>query len=132
MRRIGGLADERIMNLRPVRGVGLDEQTRCGHYHGPTDIIAIKTKCCGEYYACKDCHSELAGHGIKVWPRGEWDSVAILCGACRAEMTIAHYMACESRCPACGADFNPRCSNHYHFYFEMGGGAEQLQEKGDA
>ena len=52
------------MNLPQVRGVELDAQTRCGHYHGSTDIIAIKMKCCGEYYACKDCHIELAGHSI--------------------------------------------------------------------
>ena len=39
-----------------VLGVNLDPQTRCEHYHGPTDIIAIKMKCCGRYYACKECH----------------------------------------------------------------------------
>ena len=45
-----------------LRGVNLDPQTRCEHYHGPTDIIAIKMKCCGVYYACKDCHVALADH----------------------------------------------------------------------
>ena len=55
-----------------VRGVGLDFQTRCAHYHGPTDIIAIKMKCCGEYYACKDCHDAFAGHPIDVWREAEW------------------------------------------------------------
>jgi hypothetical protein len=33
-----------------VLGLNLDPQTRCDHNHGPTDIIAIKTKCCGEFY----------------------------------------------------------------------------------
>jgi uncharacterized CHY-type Zn-finger protein len=102
-----------------VRGVDLDAQTRCRHYHGPTDIIAIKMKCCGEYYACKDCHEELAGHAIEVWPRTEWNRIAILCGQCHSELTIDQYMQCDSVCPTCHANFNPRCANHYHFYFEM-------------
>lgn len=116
---------DRIMNLPQVRGVGLDAQTRCGHYHGATDIIAIKMKCCGEYWACKDCHVELAGHGISVWPVGEWDSVAILCGACGLELTIREYMECESHCPGCGAGFNPGCRKHYRFYFEASGGLQE-------
>ena len=115
------------MNLPQVRGIGLDAQTRCGHYHGPTDIIAIKMKCCGEYWACKDCHIELAGHAIAVWPAREWDQLAILCGGCGVEITIREYLACESRCPECGAGFNPGCRKHYQFYFEVG---EELQEQG--
>ena len=118
------------MNLPQVRGLGLDAQTRCGHYHGATDIIAIKMKCCGEYWACKDCHIELAGHAISVWPVGEWDQVAILCGACGVELTIREYMGCESCSPECGARFNPGCQKHYHFYFETRGRAEELQEQG--
>jgi uncharacterized CHY-type Zn-finger protein len=103
-----------------VHGADLDAQTRCRHYHGPTDIIAIKMKCCGEYYACKDCHEELAGHALATWPRAEWLAAkAILCGACGGELTIAEYFASDSICPRCGAAFNPRCANHYHFYFEM-------------
>ena len=100
-----------------VRGVNLDVQTRCEHYRGPTDIIAIKMKCCGVYYACKDCHEALAGHAIEVWPETEWERRAILCGACHAELTIHQYLKCESRCPGCGEKFNPGCRNHYHFYF---------------
>jgi uncharacterized CHY-type Zn-finger protein len=101
-----------------VRGVNLDRQTRCEHYQGPTDIIAIKMKCCGVYYACKDCHAALAGHEIRVWPQTEWDQQAILCGGCGTEFTIHQYLRSESRCPACGAPFNPGCRNHYHFYFQ--------------
>jgi len=100
-----------------VRGVNLDPQTRCEHYHGPTDIIAIKMKCCGAYYACKDCHDALAGHPIEVWPQSEWEQKAILCGACDAELTIHQYMQCESCCPNCREHFNSGCRNHYHFYF---------------
>jgi uncharacterized CHY-type Zn-finger protein len=106
-------------NLPEVHGVNLDPQTRCGHYHGPTDIIAIRMKCCGVYYACKDCHNALADHPIEVWPEREWDQRAILCGACGLELTIHQYMKSESRCPACREPFNPRCRNHYHIYFEI-------------
>jgi uncharacterized CHY-type Zn-finger protein len=102
-----------------VRGVDVDANTRCGHYHGPTDINAIKMKCCGEYYACKDCHVEQAGHAIRVWPRNEWSTPAILCGNCNTELTINEYLASNSSCPHCSARFNTRCSNHYHFYFDM-------------
>jgi uncharacterized CHY-type Zn-finger protein len=108
-----------------VRGVDLDANTRCRHYHGPTDIIAIKMKCCGEYYACKDCHEEQAGHTIQVWPQNEWSTPAILCGNCNAELTINEYLASNSSCPNCSAHFNPRCSNHYHFYFDMPAPAAQ-------
>jgi uncharacterized CHY-type Zn-finger protein len=101
-----------------VRGANLDANTRCRHYHGPTDIIAIRMKCCGEYYACKDCHEELAGHPIEVWPHAEWNREAILCGKCAVELTINQYMNCDSQCPSCRTHFNPGCRNHYHFYFE--------------
>ncbi|HEY6386383.1 MAG TPA: CHY zinc finger protein [Candidatus Acidoferrum sp.] len=52
-----------------VLGLNLDPQTRCAHYHGPSDIISIKMKCCGIYYACKDCHEALAAILLKSGPR---------------------------------------------------------------
>ena len=79
--------------------------------------MAIKMQCCGVYYACKDCHDELSGHAITVWPRSEWNERAILCGACGAELTIREYLECETRCPGCGAAFNPGCEKHWKFYF---------------
>jgi uncharacterized CHY-type Zn-finger protein len=106
------------VSIPEVQGVDADHQTRCSHYHGPTDIIAIKMKCCGVYYACKDCHEALANHGIETWPEAEWREKAILCGACGAELTILQYMESGSSCPECAAEFNPRCRNHYHFYFD--------------
>lgn len=101
-----------------VIGIDLDLETRCAHYHGPLDIVAIKMKCCGTYYACKDCHSALSGHEIEAWPRTEWSAKAVLCGRCWTEMTIQEYMASDYRCPACSAEMNPGCAKHYRFYFE--------------
>ena len=112
-------AQAMVTTLPEVRGVNLDPQTRCEHYHGPTDIVAIKMKCCGVYYACKDCHNALADHQIEVWPEREWGQPAILCGACGVELTIHQYMQSENRCPGCPAQFNPGCRNHYHLYFEV-------------
>ena len=101
-----------------MNGVGVDAQTRCIHYRKPLDVIAIKMRCCGAYYACKDCHDAVTGHAIEVWPRAELDQAAVLCGVCGTELTIRQYLACANQCPACNAMFNPGCRNHYHFYFE--------------
>lgn len=100
-----------------IHGLHLDSHTRCLHYHSPLDIIAIKMKCCGLFYACKDCHDALANHAIEPWPASEFHEPAILCGACRSILSISSYLQCNSRCPACQAPFNPACRNHYHFYF---------------
>ena len=102
-----------------VRGLDLDPQNRCIHYHSARDIVAIKTKCCGVFYACKDCHNALADHGLVVWPSSEWDHTAVLCGNCETELTIREYLGCDSACPSCRADFNPGCRHHLHFYFDM-------------
>lgn len=110
-----------MLPARPeVRGIDLDAQTRCAHYRTALDIIAIKMKCCGMYYACKQCHEELAGHAIEVWPQAEWNELAVLCGACHGELSIESYMASGYACPSCGAGFNPGCRNHYQFYFAAG------------
>ena len=118
------------MALTPpsVRGVNLDSQTRCQHYRGPVDIVAIKMKCCDLYYACKDCHDTLADHPIAIWPENEWNQPAVLCGACSAVLTILQYMQSDFRCPACRAQFNSRCRNHYHYYFQVPQVAEQRQD----
>jgi uncharacterized CHY-type Zn-finger protein len=102
-----------------VEGVDVDAQTGCAHYRTPRDVIAIKMRCCGIYYACKDCHDALAGHAIRAWPQAEWDAKAVLCGACGHEMSVREYLGCANTCPVCAAAFNPGCQGHYHFYFEM-------------
>jgi len=101
-----------------VKGLDLDAQTRCLHYRGPTDIIAIKMRCCETWYACIDCHAALAGHSAMVWPRSEWHRLAVRCGVCAATLTVTEYLESGNRCPGCGSGFNPGCRNHYHLYFE--------------
>jgi uncharacterized CHY-type Zn-finger protein len=100
-----------------VLGRTVDDQTRCAHYSGPTDIVAIKFKCCGSYYPCFQCHRDGAGHDAQQWPADEWDEKAILCGVCGTEQTIRTYLAVRS-CPTCDSDFNEGCRLHRHLYFE--------------
>jgi uncharacterized CHY-type Zn-finger protein len=102
----------------PVLGLHVDPQGRCAHWHGPLDVVGLRLACCEAYYACRDCHDALTGHPAKVWPRESRDRRAALCGVCGAEMTVAAYLACEDRCPGCGAPFNPGCRSHRHLYFE--------------
>ncbi|MBS1609081.1 MAG: hypothetical protein JSS70_10065 [Bacteroidetes bacterium] len=102
-----------------VKGKTTDNQTRCVHYHSSFDIIAIKFKCCNEYYPCYFCHMEEAGHEVVRWQKEEFNQKAILCGNCRKELTIEEYFNCTYQCPHCKAAFNPKCSNHNHLYFEI-------------
>ena len=102
-----------------VKGKPIDEYTRCVHYQTPLDVIAIKFKCCNEYYPCYECHEEVAGHKSEVWKSIEFDTKAILCGICNHELTIHEYLASSNRCPHCHSAFNPNCSKHYHLYFEI-------------
>ena len=104
-----------------VLGKLIDHQTRCEHYHSPLDVIAIKFKCCREYYPCISCHEETSGHPAQVWPATEFGTKAVLCGVCNLEMTIDQYLNSGSTCPTCGARFNPGCLIHSNFYFERQG-----------
>jgi uncharacterized CHY-type Zn-finger protein len=101
-----------------VKGLLVDEETRCEHYHTDKDIIAIKFPCCDTYYPCYECHDAVADHPALVWRRDQFHERAIFCGACGHELTIAEYLACDYECPACQSKFNPRCENHYPWYFE--------------
>jgi len=105
---------------KPVCGIDLDSETRCAHWRTAFDIIAIKMKCCGIYYACKECHDALADHPAEIRQQSMWDDPAVLCGACKTELPIRDSLECKNVCPVCGARFNPGCRNHYHYYFEMG------------
>lgn len=102
-----------------VLGTDVDAQTRCGHYHSEIDIIAIKFKCCGQWFPCYECHTEHAAHPAQVWLIGERETPAILCGDCGYQLTITEYFNCAAVCPRCRNQFNPGCANHYDLYFEV-------------
>ncbi|WP_420456176.1 CHY zinc finger protein [Rubrivirga sp.] len=102
----------------PLRGVGVDAETRCAHYDGPLDVIALRFGCCGVFYPCHRCHDEAAGHVAEVWPRARFDEPSVLCGACRATLTWPAYLGSGHACPACGAGFNPGCAVHHDRYAE--------------
>ena len=104
----------------------IDKEGRCGHYHSPLDIIAIRLKCCNHYYACIYCHQENEHHAPEVWQKNEFTEKAVMCGHCNTLLTIHEYLASGNRCPACNAAFNPACANHYHYYFDMPGKDETL------
>lgn len=113
-----------IAGGRPVRGVDPDPETRCAHYRGPLDRVAIRLPCCEPWYCCHACHETLADHPASRWPPEEFGRRAVLCGTCRAELTIRGYLEGDDRCPACGAGFNPGCRGHRPLYFgsEAAGG----------
>lgn len=100
-----------------VLGPTVDDETRCIHYRTDLDVIAIRFACCGEFYPCHLCHAETADHPAQQWPVADRGEHAVLCGVCRATLTIADYLASDS-CPRCAAAFNPGCALHAPLYFE--------------
>lgn len=102
-----------------LKGKLIDNQTRCEHYHSEKDIIAIKFKCCNTYYPCFECHQETTHHQPQTWKKEEFETLAILCGNCKTEISINSYLKSEYHCPNCKAAFNSNCSKHYHLYFAV-------------
>jgi len=101
-----------------LRGVAVDEGTRCRHWHDEVDVVALRFACCDTYYPCFECHAGTANHEPEQWPRDRFDEPAVLCGVCREELTADAYLDSDDQCPACGAAFNPGCREHRHLYFE--------------
>jgi uncharacterized CHY-type Zn-finger protein len=102
----------------PLRGIAVDPETRCTHYDGSRDVVALRFGCCEAYYPCHRCHDETADHPAQPWPRDRFDEPAVLCGVCRTALTARAYLASDHVCPACGAAFNPGCAAHRDLYFE--------------
>lgn len=107
------------VSAKKIHGLDLNDQTGCVHYHTVVDIVAIKFKCCGRYYACHACHCELEVHPVQRWTPDEFSIQAILCGKCGHEQTIHDYLTCSTQCPNCNAPFNQGCKNHQHLYFAL-------------
>jgi uncharacterized CHY-type Zn-finger protein len=109
----------------------VDAETRCIHYGGPTDVVALRLACCDAFYPCHRCHAEATDHPAQVWPRARFDEPSILCGACRTTMTWPAYLASDHACPACGAAFNPGCAAHTDRYAEVDDPSLRQGEAGD-
>ncbi len=103
-----------------IRVWGIAPQSQgCVHYRSSKDVIAIRMKCCGRFYACVECHNQLESHPAEPYFATEFETRAVLCRKCGALLTIRKYLNCNFRCPACGAEFNPGCQKHYHYYFQL-------------
>ncbi|UIO98819.1 CHY zinc finger protein [Halobaculum sp. CBA1158] len=109
---------ERIVHGTLVRGVDVDSATRCAHYDGPRDVIALRFGCCESFVPCSACHDAVADHPAEPWPRERFDEPAVLCGGCGERLSVRAYLDCGFACPACGIEFNPGCASHYDRYFE--------------
>jgi len=111
-----GAKAPRPLGARVVHGRTVDDQTRCVHYAGPLDVLAILFPCCDRWYPCRECHDEDADHPGRPWDAGRRDAHALLCGRCGDTTSIAEY-ARTSACGRCGGPFNPACRAHHHLYF---------------
>jgi uncharacterized CHY-type Zn-finger protein len=112
------LESRRIHGVSVV-GVDLDDQTRCRHYRGASDVVAIQMACCHRFVACIRCHAAATDHDLTPWCADSFDEKRVLCGACGERMSIRSYIDGPPRCPSCAHDFNPRCERHYPLYFEV-------------
>jgi uncharacterized CHY-type Zn-finger protein len=79
----------------PLRGVAVDSETRCAHYGGERDVIAIAFPCCETFYPCFECHEACCEHEPTRWPPERFDERAVLCGVCRTVLTIEAYLTGE-------------------------------------
>ena len=101
-----------------VRGVDVGPETRCTHYDGEHDVIALRFGCCETFFPCHACHEAVADHDPSPWRRDRFDEPAVLCGACGTTLSVTAYLAAAHECPTCGTSFNPGCRAHYDHYFE--------------
>jgi uncharacterized CHY-type Zn-finger protein len=83
-----------------VRGVEIDDETRCARHGIERDVVAILFPCCDIYYPCHRCHAEVAGHGAQQWPIDRRGEPGVLCGACGTELAIQEYLGVTACRPA--------------------------------
>lgn len=99
-----------------VQGAVVDAQARCVHYRSDLDVVALRFRCCGDWYPCVRCHDAAVSHPREVWEAEAADRHAAMCGRCGMTLSISQYRR-STACPACGAGFNPRCAGHHAMYF---------------
>lgn len=101
-----------------IYGKLVDKETRCVHYHGDKDIIALQCAACLKFYPCYQCHNEEETHLFQPWLKTQFDQQAIFCGHCRTQLSIHCYLQADE-CPQCHHPFNPNCAKHYSLYFQI-------------
>lgn len=104
-----------------VRGFPIDNETRCIHWKGPNDIIALKFKCCPTvFFPCYTCHNVATTHKIEKFDLNiDYNVKCILCGHCKSQLTFKQYTTFQNdlQCPMCKHKFNQSCKLHYNLYF---------------
>ena len=114
------------MEKAQIYGKLVDKESRCEHWHGPLDVIALRFKCCNRYYACYECHQELVPHVTERYNINDETVPLVICGVCKLEMSFAAY-GDSLQCPNCRSQFNPGCKLHYDMYFMKDDEPENLR-----
>lgn len=124
-----------------IRGLQVDAQGRCAHYHSDWDVVANRCAECGQWWACYRCHEETDSDGDTCSQKEGAVSqkegtmrtqhsfapmpvtaLAVLCGVCGYEMCYEEYSSLDPvACPSCAHSFNPGCSAHASLYFALEG-----------
>jgi len=103
----------------PVCGVEVDAETRCTHYDGARDVVALRFPCCETYFPCFRCHDAVTDHESERITRASFGDPAVLCGVCGTTLSVSTYLECDDSCPDCTASFNPGCRRHRDRYFDL-------------
>lgn len=106
-------------DAQEIAGETVDESTRCVHYDGPGDVVAIRCYCCTTWYPCHRCHDEAEDHDLQPWPTDRFQARAVHCGACGSTLTIQDYLDAGAACPVCETAWNPGCEEHHPLYFDL-------------
>ena len=83
-----------------VYGQLVDDETRCVHYRGEKDIIALKCAKCLKFYPCYQCHNEAEDHNFEPCLASQFDEHTIFCGHCKQTLSIETYLSVDA-CPHC-------------------------------
>lgn len=105
-----------ISTPHQLRGLPIDNASRCVHYAGPLDVIALHLVCCDAWFPCHTCHESTTDHPAIPRPVNRFDEPAARCGICKHTMTVPEYRGTVA-CPGCGAGFNAGCIAHASLYF---------------
>ena len=99
-----------------IKGINIDPQGRCKHWHSEVDIVANRCAKYRDFYSCYLCHDELTTHEFMPMLIDS-EEIAVICGVCEYKMTASVYLNLAYKCPNCQHLFNPGCALHKNTYF---------------